>query len=379
METDRNQVQELLCRFKNEREKRGITSTQIEQALNIGPGWVDMIETGQTEIDLNILFALFNVTGIDFSSLLEEPLDNIASNISRCIIAIQTGNGITINFRYSNYDAQYFINNASTEQFENLLSNLRTWLASDHDTAKTEAVVTTYQQAVQTWPHANPSDLWWFLVYRAFVDPYNYPASFHRATFEQSWKRTGGWALEVIMVRHYAPGLQKKGIRMFIATTDERVKLLSQATHIQDRLEADKADILLSTQHSGKEVFLGVIHVKASFAERRTDDVPMSKALVEGGFISPLLTLDCKSVPGPHPVNKGELGDPAGKRITAKRKDIEDDGFFSACFSYNMNTIPTPADKAAKARIYSCDFNNPESDHFHHFICKKTDEFLCKT
>lgn len=120
----------------------------------------------------------------------------------------------------------------------------------------------------------------------------------------------------------------------------------------------------------GKEICFGVVHVKASFAERRTDDVPMSKALVEAGYISPLWTLDCKSTPSPQPFNRGELGPALGKGKdirSAKRKDIEDDGYFSACFSYNANTIPTPITQKAKARIFVCDFNNPD-DAFSNFI-----------
>jgi hypothetical protein len=49
--------------------------------------------------------------------------------------------------------------------------------------------------------------------------------------------------------------------------------------------------------------------------------------------------MDCKGTPSNYPQNKGELGvafiDGSQDKRSAKRKDIEDDGFFSACFSYN--------------------------------------------
>jgi hypothetical protein len=127
---------------------------------------------------------------------------------------------------------------------------------------------------------------------------------------------------------------------------------------------------LLTGANKDREKFMGVVHVKASFAERRTDDVPMSKALVKAGFASPLWTMDCKSGPSEHPTNRGELGvalDRSGDRRSAKRKDIEDDGYFSACFSYNSNTVPTPPKQKAKARIFVCNFNNPD-DQFSRFI-----------
>lgn len=136
--------------------------------------------------------------------------------------------------------------------------------------------------------------------------------------------------------------------------------------------------MLLTGEIKGKEVFFGVVHVKASFAERRTDDVPMSKALVDGGYVSPLWTLDCKSTPSANPLNKGELG--AAKkndedRRSAKRKDIEDDGYFSSCFSYNKNTIPTPINQESKARILVCNFNGVHQDPFYNFIVESWHHF----
>lgn len=75
-------------------------------------------------------------------------------------------------------------------------------------------------------------------------------------------------------------------------------------------------------------------------------------------------------MPGANPVNRGELGDVLNGPVdgrSAKRKDVEDAGEFSACFSYNTNTRPTPAAQAAKARIYVLDFRNPD-DAFGRFI-----------
>jgi hypothetical protein len=207
-------------------------------------------------------------------------------------------------------------------------------------------------------------------VYRAYCDQYNHPSEHSRLDFTQSWKRTGGWALERIIERHYGPALAAHGINLVIADTERKVRLLS-GINIGHRLEADKMDVLLTIGNGTAEKLIGVVHVKASFAERRTDDVPMSQALVNAGFISPLWTMDCKSTPSVHPTNRGELGavysGQGADGRSAKRKDIEDDGFFSACFSYNKNTIPTPAGYRAKARIVACDFSNP-NDAFTNFI-----------
>ncbi len=127
----------------------------------------------------------------------------------------------------------------------------------------------------------------------------------------------------------------------------------------------DKADVMLYGTYQGATALLGVVHVKASFAERRTDDVPMSRALIQAGFFSPLWTLDGKAHPSPEPINSGELGAvltpgvPDGR--SDKRKDFEVQGSFTACFSYNTRTLPTPVGQAdVAAPIVVCDFSNPD-------------------
>ena len=115
-----------------------------------------------------------------------------------------------------------------------------------------------------------------------------------------------------------------------------------------------------------------------TFRQEAQLEPDMSQALVDARYISPLWTMDCKSFPSPEPINRGELGKvftgEGQDRRNAKRKDIEDDGFFSACFSYNRNTRPTPLDTLAEARIYSCDFTNPD-DAFTRFIVSEIRRF----
>lgn len=217
----------------------------------------------------------------------------------------------------------------------------------------------------------NPSDLWWFVIYRAYCDPYNHPARYARLDFTQSWKRTGGWALEEVLVRHYGPFLKTHGVNLFIADGTEKRRLVD-ALHLEDRVEADKIDVVLTSDTPQGQKFFGVVHVKASFAERRTDDVPLSTALMRG-YTSPLWTMDCKSGPSEHPVNRGELGTVDGDR-SAKRKDIEDEGYFTGCFSYNRNTRPSPKALPPERRIHVCDFSNPD-DTFSRFILQRSQRF----
>jgi len=156
------------------------------------------------------------------------------------------------------------------------------------------------------------------------------------------------------------------GINLFIADSAMKQAIVRRLD-VGDRIEADKIDVLLTAGDSPTNgQFFGVVHVKASFAERRTDDVPMSIALTRAGYTSPLWTMDCKSTPGTHPYNRGELGAARGKR-SAKRKDIEDEGYFTGCFSYNLNTNESPDTLPANRRIYVCNFEDP-ADAFSEYI-----------
>lgn len=378
-------IKAVLARFEQLREDKGITTGQIEEKLILGPGWIERFERGDSIPSMDMLFAMLQCIDVSMDQLLSGlDLGDAPSEIERYIFAEPNGKNLDIFFQYANHDAIYGLINATSEQFESVIKILRdhlSLLAADEASEKalkTEAVASAFLKSVGLWPHANPSDLWYFIIYRAFCDPFNHPAQFARMSFEQSWKRTGGWALEQVLVRHYGDVLAKNGIDIVIGTSEEKQRYLRGVKNVTSRLEADKADVLLLGEHNGEMHFFGVVHVKASFAERRTDDVPMSKALVDAGYISPLWTMDCKSTPSERPENRGELGETLSGNYdgrSAKRKDIEDDGFFSACFSYNRRTKPTPTTQKVKGgSVYVCDFANPD-DAFSRFIIKGWQSF----
>ena len=171
------------------------------------------------------------------------------------------------------------------------------------------------------------------------------------------------------MVAHYGPFLMENGISAKIANKSEKAALLGGID--DSRIVPDKADILLTYDRKGETGLLGVIHVKASIAERRTDDVPMSQALLQSGYLSVFWTMDSKSFPGTQPANLGEFGDASEKQASDKRRDFEVHGYFSACFSYNRNTMATEGETSA-ARIYVCAFTNP-NDQFSQFLMDSLD------
>ncbi|MPS28832.1 MAG: XRE family transcriptional regulator [Alcaligenaceae bacterium] len=378
MTSNSDYLSRLLQRLSAFRGDAGLTPAEVEQRLILGPGWITAIEAGTIHPSLDVIASMLSVYGRSLSDLAEGATGSVP-HINRSISAQAAGNDLDIQFAYAAHDAVYRLLNATTDQFTEVVLSLRNGLAqlssqnvSDEQekAIKTESVASAFLKAVEQWPGANPSDLWWFVVYRAYCDQYNHPSEHSRLDFTQSWKRTGGWALERILERHYGPALAAHGINLVIADGERKVRLL-RSVNVGHRLEADKMDVLLTVGTGAGEQLIGVVHVKASFAERRTDDVPMSQALVAAGYISPLWTMDCKSTPSSRPTNRGELGavfDGRGSdQRSAKRKDIEDDGFFSACFSYNKNTAPTPEGYQARARVHVCDFSTPD-DAFTDFI-----------
>ena len=378
MTSNFNYLECLLQRLSAFRSGAGLTSSQVEERLILGPGWVDAIEAGAIHPSLDVVASMLTVYGKSLSDL-AQGVEGSVPVVNRSIAGEDVGADLDIHFAYAQHDATYRLLNASLEQFTEVVLTLRNGLAQlsgqsvseqQQKAIKTESVASAFLKAVELWPTANPSDLWWFVVYRAYCDQYNHPSEHSRLDLTQSWKRTGGWALERIFERHYGPALAAHGINLVIADGERKARLLADLD-VGHRLEADKMDVLLTVEAGANEKLIGVVHVKASFAERRTDDVPMSRALVEAGFISPLCTMDCKSAPSTRPVNRGELGavfNGQGKDDrSAKRKDIEDDGFFSACFSYNKNTAPTPTGYQAQARVHVCDFSNA-NDAFTDFV-----------
>jgi transcriptional regulator with XRE-family HTH domain len=371
-------VASILSRLRQFREEAGVTSAELEGRLILGPGWIERFESGDATPALDVLIAILDLLGRSIGELFD-GLEGEASAgaIDRSLFAVEDGSDLSLNFDYADFDASYVLAGASLAQFEDVLRVLRDGLAQMNQ--KSDAVVAAFQAATTHWPGANPSDLWWFLIYRAYLDPFNHPSSEARRNFSQSWVRTGGWAFERVLVAHYAPFLAQHGVSLSIPVGEEKAELLGQL-EISSRLEVDKVDVVLGGILEGEEAdtCFGVVHVKASFAERRTDDVDLSRALIEAGYCSPFWTMDCKSTPASKPVNRGELGVPLGEeedKRSAKRKDFEVDGFFSACFSYNARTNPTPEEqREVAAPIYVCDFRDPD-DAFTGFILAEWERF----
>ena len=160
------------------------------------------------------------------------------------------------------------------------------------------AVSSAMRQAVERCPKANPADLWVHLIYHQFRN------RFGRS--DQSWKRVSGQALEHVIASMYQPRFTLHGITVRPSTRADAVAF----GLIKRGLGSAKTDLVLEASHAGELYKFGVIHCKASIAERLTDDVPASKALMRNGIWSAIATMDVKMFPPPHGdgIVNGELG-----------------------------------------------------------------------
>lgn len=346
------------------RQHLDMTQENLAEASGLDRSYIGGVERGERNPAMTAILHLAAALRVSPALLFEGLGENVPISVApNNVSAVDSAEGLVIKFKYDQHDAQFILPEASKEEFSRVARVLRDGLGSS--LGRSEPVARALLCAVHTWPDANPSDLWTFLINRMYCDRVYHPASHARLNLEQSWKRTSGWALERVLVKHYASFLSEHGVTLKICNKAERLRLLG---HINDpRVIPDKADVFL-TYHSGDtERLLGVVHVKASIAERRTDDVPLSQALISHGYVSPFWTMDAKSFPAERPVNRGEFGSAAVDQMNDKRRDIEEHGLFSACFSYNKNTMPTLKDREALTRIFTCDFRDPD-DHFSQFV-----------
>lgn len=224
-----------------------------------------------------------------------------------------------------------------------------------------EAICNTFLELVHRSLGENPSDLWHHVVYRLYCEILTKTRQTDPA---QSWVRASGDALELFLERWYGPVLKPYdiSIKALIGRSQKRAVLLEFG--LGKKVGDGKLDVaLISRIGSDEGTPFGGVHVKASLAERVSDDIPCSRALQRKGFLSPLWTLDVKSFPPPHGdlVNRGELGSPDAP--SEKRKYVEHHGDFDHCYTANARSIASSAKTKSGKRVIVLDLAN-QPDEF---------------
>ena len=223
------------------------------------------------------------------------------------------------------------------------------------------AVSSAMRQAVERCPKANPADLWVHLIYHQFRNRF--------ARSDQSWKRVSGQALEHVLASLYQPRLALHGITLRPSTRADAVAF----GLVKLGLGSAKTDLVLEGSNSGELYRFGVVHCKASIAERLTDDVPVSKALMRKGIWSAIATMDAKMFPPPH--GDGIVNGELGLNARDKRRYFEVAGQFSACYSFNLRTPSSPVKTKSGRRINTLSFTESQPDLFVNDVCAAWDRF----
>lgn len=232
-----------------------------------------------------------------------------------------------------------------------------------------DVIQSAFLHVLRNCPEANASDLWHHVVYRLYCTTLG---RYRRQDPKQSWVRAGGEALELVVQEWYTPVLAPYGVRIQALIGNDLKKKALKEMGIEGTVGAAKLDMALYRRNIGAHEWkiFGGVHVKASLAERVSDDVPASRAMMRKNFLSPLWTLDVKSFPPPHGdlINRGELGTPTNP--SEKRRYVEEHGDFDHCYSANSRSVPSGGPTPSGKRIYRLALHQQPDQFARHVLAR---------
>lgn len=351
--------QQIIALLRAIREDKNLTQEDLAKKLGQPQSWVSKVEIGERRLDVVELqdwVEQLGLTLVEFIAQLRwsQTINSSLPAIPERASARDVANGAEVTMAWQGKQIPIFLedaNAASLTKIEKSVSKLFAELnASPKGKKNRDVILEALQLALYELPDTNPSDLYHHIVYRLYLREYS------RTQADQSWVRAGGEALELFVEKHYNSALAGKGIVLKALLNDAVREQALDEMGIRAAVGGSKLDIALYGDGPlGRKIF-GGIHLKASLAERVSDDVPCSEQMMKKGYASLLLTLDAKSFPPPTGdlVNRGELG--TTQAPSDKRNYIELHGSFSACFSYNLRTVPSPATTTSGRRIFVSSF-----------------------
>jgi transcriptional regulator with XRE-family HTH domain len=244
------------------------------------------------------------------------------------------------------------------------------------ETQWTDAVARAYYPLVARNARVNPSDVWWYFLRRLYLDAGRNPLAQIDKDLEGSWKKVSGVAFERVVDMHYCTYLENRQI--------ELVRNPSRALFLQfgvtERAEQNKVDRLACHVRSdGSRVPFAIVNFKSSIAERWNADQSHSRRRC-----AVFITLDAKDDavrtdnPGEYgrPLVRGALPDgERGWTGSPKRHSVEVRGIFSAVFSFNTRTLPTPDTMKARSRIHVLTFADRD-DAFSQYLIQQRDRVV---
>jgi transcriptional regulator with XRE-family HTH domain len=348
------------------RKRAGITQDALAESLKTEQSTISKVESFDRRIDIIELHDWLAAIGCSHRKFLEDVgwmSEDVNTSLpaipvpgkAQSVVEAGSFKGTNIQMAWQGQRRDVFIAGLPTDMYlalEDNISKIYRELNDGKGGKNRDAIFQALNLAITQFPDVNPSDIYHHIVYRIYLREYT------KTQADRSWVRAGGEAFELFLQTHYNSRLNPKGIVVkWLLNDASRVAALRQMG-IQDQVGGSKLDIALYGQVNGKMVAFGGIHAKASLAERVSDDVPCSVAMMKKGLSSYLVTLDAKSFPPPTGdlVNRGELGSIVNP--SDKRAYIESHGSFDACFSYNLRSVPSQAKTQSGRRIYVSTFNS---------------------
>src|SRR5574337_899947 len=67
-----NRVKAVLEKLRQLREQKGWSSAQLEEQLELGPGWISLFEQGRSVPSLEMLFSILDVLGVSLANLAQD-------------------------------------------------------------------------------------------------------------------------------------------------------------------------------------------------------------------------------------------------------------------------------------------------------------------
>jgi len=343
------------------RKSQSVSQEELAERLKEPQSFVSKVETRERRIDLIELVDWCNALGCNLASVLgatglippnysveETDRSNHSVAVPIAGSAKQQGADVTISLGIGAQKYSITLGNTKLSEYQAVDSILSKEIRSlNTDGRKNrEVIADCLLQAISKMPSCNPSDVYHHVVYRTFLREYT------KSDPNQSWVRAGGEAVELFVEKLYKERLSKLGIVIKALIGKDNKQAAIDEMGLSGEVSSSKLDIALwGTTADGKKAIFGGIHIKASLAERVSDDIPCSKAMMAKGYLSILFTFDAKSFPPPHGdlVNRGEFGSvatPSDKRIY-----IESHGAFDVAMTYNTRIEESPAKTKSGKRV----------------------------
>lgn len=358
----------------------GLSREILAERLGVSLEFVADVEGLSHMIDVVVFYDWVTALGVPIQEVLEDLgwMDKVMVAPDHIYPmhgnATEEDDGIILSMKYQGGVSQVFLSGLTVEKYLDVEAELeKTYksLNENKNTKNRDAIHSALVYATTNLPNVNPSDVYQHIVYRIYLREYK------KSDPEQSWRRAGGEAMELFVQSQYNQKMIPQGVMVVALISGEQKKKALAEMGLSEKVGGSKLDVALYGNINNNWIIFGGVHCKASLAERVSDDVPASTAMMGKGLLSILYTFDSKSFPPPSGdlVNRGELGTPDSP--SDKRKYIEEHGAFDACFCYNTRSHESGVVTSSGKRVYVSDLQE-ENDKFPEYVLAKWNEYKAK-